>query len=361
VPAPSARRLVLLGPGGAEQVPHLAVVELVAAGVAEIHADAAVVDLLAAAGVRHEPEAPLIAADAESALRLVAGTPGLVSPEDDERIAGMVAAAQLTELWAITVRLRRDCPWDREQTPATIVPHTVEEAYEVADVALAGPPGPKLIDELGDLLFQTFILSLMAREAGAGDLADVARGIAEKLVRRHPHVFGDVALDTSDEVLERWEAIKREQEDREGIFHDVPESLPALMHARKTQRRAAAIGFDWPSWHGAAEALAEEQRELLEEVARRPAGVVEPPSALRAEAGDLLFAAVNLLRLLDVDPETALRGASTRFRARVETAEALAAEAGETFAELPLDAQDRYYRAAKAWRAAAVSSSEESR
>lgn len=347
MPAPSARRLVLLGPGGAEQVPHLAVAELAAAGIAEVHAEPPVVELLATAGIGHAEGAALIAADASSALRLAREQPGLVGDAQVEAIAGGVAAARLTELWEITVRLRRECPWDREQTPATIVPHTVEEAYEVADVALAGPPGPKLIDELGDLLFQTFILSLMAREAGAGDLADVAHGIADKLIRRHPHVFGEAALDTSDEVLERWEAIKREQEDREGIFHDVPEALPALMHARKTQRRAAAIGFDWPSWHGAAEALVEEQGELLEEVARRPAGVVEPPPALRAEAGDLLFAAVNLLRLLDVDPETALRGASARFRDRVEVAEALAAEAGEVFAELPLDAQDRYYRNAK--------------
>ncbi len=346
-PAP-ARRLVLLGPGGAHLVPHLAVRQLAEVGVAEIHADDDVAGLLAAAGVRHEAGAALIAADAEAALRLVAETPGLLAPEEYERIAGEVAARRLVELWEITVRLRRDCPWDREQTPATIVPHTVEEAYEVADVALAGPPGPKLIDELGDLLFQTFILSLMAREVGAGDLADVARGIAEKLVRRHPHVFGEAALDTSDEVLERWEAIKREQEDREGIFHDLPESLPALLHARKTQRRAAAIGFDWPSWHGAADALAEEQRELLEEAGRRPVDAVEPPPALRDEAGDLLFAAVNLLRLLGVDPETALRGASSRFRARVETAEGLAAEAGETFADLSLDAQDGFYRAAKA-------------
>lgn len=347
MPAPAARRLILLGPGGAQHVPHLAVRQLAEIGVAEIHADDDVAGLLAAAGVRHEPGAAVIAADAEIALQLLADDPDLIEADRREEIAGTVAAARLVELWEITVRLRRDCPWDREQTTATIVPHTVEEAYEVADVALAGPPGPKLVDELGDLLFQTFILSVMTREAGAGDLADVARGIAEKLIRRHPHVFGEAALETSDAVLERWEAIKREQENREGIFHDIPDALPALLHARKTQRRAAAIGFDWPSWHGAADALAEEQRELLEEAQRRPDEAVEPPAALRAEAGDLLFAAVNLLRLLGVDPETALRGASGRFRERVETAEALAAEAGESFVDLPLDGQERYYRAAK--------------
>ena len=142
------------------------------------------------------------------------------------------------------MRLRRDCPWDREQTPATIVPHTIEEAYELADVALAGPPDAKLVDELGDVLFQSFILSVMTREAGAGDLSDVAAGIAGKLVRRHPHVFGEVEADTPDAVVRTWEGVKREQEGREGIFHDIPAALPTLLQAQKTQKRAAAVGFD---------------------------------------------------------------------------------------------------------------------
>ena len=132
----------------------------------------------------------------------------------------------LVDLQELAAHLRRDCPWDRAQTERTIVPHTVEEAYEVADAALAGDDA-KLVDELGDLLFQTVFLSLLLEERGAGDLASVARGIQAKLVRRHPHVFGDAELATPGAVKGRWEELKREQEEREGIFHDVPETLPA--------------------------------------------------------------------------------------------------------------------------------------
>ena len=156
----------------------------------------------------------------------------------------------LLDLQELTARLRRDCPWDREQTAATIVPHTVEESYEVADAALAGND-EKLLDELGDLLFQVYFLALLLEERGAGDLAQVARGVHEKLVRRHPHVFGDVEAETADRVRSNWERIKREQEGREGIFHDVPGSLPALVYARKVQRRAAAVGFEYPDTAGA--------------------------------------------------------------------------------------------------------------
>ena len=152
-------------------------------------------------------------------------------------------ADALLDLQRLTERLRRECPWDREQTAKTIVPHTVEEAYEVADVALAGD-GAKLVDELGDLLFQTFFLALTLQEKGLGDLEAVARGVQAKLVRRHPHVFGDAEARTADRVRERWEAIKRDEEAREGVFHHVPETLPALLYARKVQRRAAAVGFE---------------------------------------------------------------------------------------------------------------------
>ena len=145
------------------------------------------------------------------------------------RVALTEALAELQEL---TERLRRDCPWDREQTARTIVQHTVEEAYEVADAALAGDD-EKLLDELGDLLFQVYFLALLLEERGAGDLAQVARGVPVKLVRRHPHVFGDVDAQTADRVRSNWERIKREQEGREGIFHDVADGMPALLYARK--------------------------------------------------------------------------------------------------------------------------------
>jgi MazG family protein len=254
----------------------------------------------------------------------------------------------LVELQALTRRLRRDCPWDREQTARTIVPHTVEEAYEVADAAAAGEPA-KLLDELGDLLFQVYFLALLLEEQGHGDLEDVARAVHAKLVRRHPHVFGDAEARSAGRVRDRWEAIKTEQEGREGIFHDVPESLPALLHARKAQRRAVAIGFEYPDLAGARADLADELRELDDEVERagEPPAETEPDARVEAEAGDVLFAAVNVLRRLNVDPELALRGATARFVSRVEVAERLAAQAGREFAKLPLDEQDRFFDLAK--------------
>ena len=170
-----------------------------------------------------------------------------------------------------------------------------------------------------------------------------------KLVRRHPHVFGGDEAATAGRVRERWEAIKTESEGREGIFHDVPAALPALLHARKVQRRAVAVGFDYPDLAGARGDLAEELRELDDEIVRagEPAPETEPDERVAAEAGDVLFSAVNVLRRLNVDPELALRGATGRFVARVEAAERLATQAGEDFAKLPLDEQDRYFDLAK--------------
>ena len=254
----------------------------------------------------------------------------------------------LLDLQALTERLRRDCPWDREQTAQTIVPHTLEEAYETADAALAGDDA-KLLDELGDLLFQVFFLSLLLEEKGHGDLETVSRGVHEKLVRRHPHVFGDVEARTAGRVRENWERLKREREGREGIFHDVPGSLPALLHARKVQRRAAAIGFEYPDAAGALADLESELAELKAELDREgePAPELPPNERQAAELGDVLFAAVNVARRLNADPELELRRASERFVARVEQAEALAAAEGCSFAELNLSEQDRYFDLAK--------------
>jgi XTP/dITP diphosphohydrolase/tetrapyrrole methylase family protein/MazG family protein/ATP diphosphatase len=257
-------------------------------------------------------------------------------------------ATALLELHDLTRHLRRECPWDREQTVATIVPHTVEEAYEVADAALASDD-VALHGELGDLLFQVYFLSLLLEERGAGDLESVARDVHAKLVRRHPHVFGDAEARTPGRVRERWEALKTEQEGREGIFHDVPGSLPALLRARKVQRRAAAVGYDWPDLSGPLAKVREELAEL-EEAARR-AGEIEPETeadrAVVHELGDLLFTVVNVARRLNVDPELALRATSDRFTARVELAAELAQSEGEDWRALDLDAQDAYYDQAK--------------
>jgi nucleoside triphosphate diphosphatase len=254
----------------------------------------------------------------------------------------------LEELQELTERLRRDCPWDREQTERTIVPHTVEEAYEVADAAIARDDA-KLADELGDLLFQVYFLALLLSEKGELGLEGIARQVHEKLVRRHPHVFGGSELETAGEVRLSWESSKRDLEGRAGIFHDVPESLPALLYARKVQRRAAAINFEYPETAGALADLEDELRELKQALAE--AGETQPETEphphVFEEMGDVLFAAVNVARRLNVDPELALRSMTRRFVDRVERAERYAAEEGKTFAGLELTEQDRYFDRAK--------------
>jgi nucleoside triphosphate diphosphatase len=260
----------------------------------------------------------------------------------------MPLAEALLELKELTERLRRDCPWDREQTERTIVPHTVEEAYEVADAAVAGDDG-KLLDELGDLLFQVYFLTQLLEERGEGDLEAVARAVHDKLVRRHPHVFGDAEAKTAGRVKERWEQIKSEQEGRQGVFHDVPESLPALLQARKVQRRAASAGYDWPDLSGPLAKVHEELAELEEAGATAGpiAAEIEPDPHVFHELGDLLFTVVNVARRLNVDPELALRATSNRFVERVERAIELAGAAGEDWRTLGLDEQDRWYDQAK--------------
>jgi MazG family protein len=217
----------------------------------------------------------------------------------------------LERLDAITRRLRVECPWDREQDERSIVPHTVEEAYELADAAQRGDDA-KLLDELGDVLFQVYFLALLLEERGAGDLAAVARHCAEKLIRRHPHVFGEAEARTAGEVLRNWDRIKSSEEGREpGLFGEVPENLPGLLYARKVQRRAASGGFDFPDAAGAMEKAHEEAGELAE--------LVEEGGRDERfhELGDALFALVAVARKLHVDPELALRAAADRFRARL--------------------------------------------
>ncbi len=257
-------------------------------------------------------------------------------------------AQALLDLQELAERLRRECPWDREQTTRSIVPHTVEEAYEVADAALADNDA-KLVDELGDLLYQTFFLALILEERGEGSLAEVARAIHDKLVRRHPHVFGDAGeLRSAGEVKQRWEVLKSQQEGRDGIFDDVPETLPSLLRARKVQRRAATIGFDYPELDMALRDLESELVELRSSIdgqSVRPEREPDPSAA--AELGDLLFACVNVARLINADPELELRRAAQRFVTRVDEAEQIAAADGVAFRDLPLEQQDDYFNRAK--------------
>jgi MazG family protein len=251
--------------------------------------------------------------------------------------ASRVAEA-LERLDEITRRLRRECPWDREQDERTIVPHTLEEAYELADAAHRRDDA-KLLDELGDVLFQVHFLSLLLEERGAGDLAQVADHCREKLIRRHPHVFGETRADTAQEVLRNWDAIKQDEPGREaGLFGEVPENLPSPLYARKVQRRAASSGFDFAGPTESLQAAREELGEL------EAAGT---PDERFHELGDVLFAVVNVARKLKLDPELALRAASDRFRGRVSSGAELAASEGRSWNDLPADEQLAYYARAR--------------
>jgi nucleoside triphosphate diphosphatase len=240
-------------------------------------------------------------------------------------------SASLDRLLAVMAQLRdpeRGCPWDRAQDFATIAPYTIEEAYEVADAINRGDT-TALKDELGDLLFQVVFHARMAEEAGLFAFADVASAIADKMLRRHPHVFGTAKISSVTAQNEAWEAHKaverraraRRAEEQESVLDGVALALPALLRSVKIQRRAARFGFDW---HTATEVFAkieEEIAELKSELARNA-----DPATLEDEMGDILFAAANLARKLEIDPETALRRATAKFERRFRRVEALAGE-----------------------------------
>jgi XTP/dITP diphosphohydrolase/tetrapyrrole methylase family protein/MazG family protein/ATP diphosphatase len=246
---------------------------------------------------------------APAGLGGASGAAGARAPEDPAPSGDGVEAVARLDLLAR--RLRRECPWDREQDERSIVPHTVDEAYELADAAHSGDDA-KLLDELGDVLFQVHFLALLLEERGAGDLAAVADGCRAKLIRRHPHVFGERRAEDAAEVRRNWDEIKRTQEGRGELFADVPENLPGPLYARKVQRRAAAAGHDVPD---AEAALAEVERQAGE---LRAGAAGEEGFRL---LGDLLFASVAAARKLSVDPELALRAAVDRFRSQVEEGE----------------------------------------
>jgi len=229
--------------------------------------------------------------------------------------------ARVAEAAALMARLRAPdgCPWDREQTFDSIKHNTLEETYEVFD-AIERRAWPELRDELGDLLLQVLFYSQMAAEAEYFTLADVAATLSAKLVRRHPHIFGDATADDPAAVQRTWDAVKQEEKrlagtSVKGLLSDVSRAMPAMTEGRKLGSRAARVGFDWPDAAGLVDKLHEEVGELSAELAGAD------PGRLEDELGDLLFTAVNLARHLHLDPETALRRANAKFRARFNAME----------------------------------------
>lgn len=253
------------------------------------------------------------------------------------------ASAPLDRLLAIMARLRdpqSGCEWDLAQTFATIAPYTIEEAYEVAD-AIQRNDLAALKDELGDLLLQVVFHSRIAEEAGHFAFADVARAIGEKMEARHPHIFGDEA-ETELSREERWENLKAAERSAKGAssaLEGVALALPALLRAEKLQKRAARVGFDWPDPAGPAAKVIEEIDELRS---------AETEQQQQEEAGDFLFAAVNLVRAYGVPAEEALRAANAKFERRFRAMEELAASRGLDFAQLTLDQQDALWIDVKA-------------
>ncbi len=250
--------------------------------------------------------------------------------DDIERVAALVDVVR-------RLRSQDGCPWDREQTHATLRATMLEEAYEVLE-AIDEQSMPKLREELGDVLLQVLMQSEIAAEAGDFTLGDVADAVREKLVRRHPHVFGSTVVSGADEVVRNWEALKAEEYGRESALDGVQRSLPALQWAWSLQRRAANVGFDWPDVDGALDKVGEEVEEL------RQAATIEDREA---EFGDLLFTLVNVARKLGMNPEDALRGATGRFEARFRMMEQRAQAEGRSLKDLPLDELDQYWEAAK--------------
>ncbi|MBD0275059.1 MAG: nucleoside triphosphate pyrophosphohydrolase [Acetobacteraceae bacterium] len=255
----------------------------------------------------------------------------------------------LLRLLSIMAKLRdpvAGCPWDQAQDFASIAPYTVEEAYEVAGAIRAGPDFPALLDELGDLLLQVVYHARMAEEAGRFDFADVARAIADKMVRRHPHVFGDAPPRDAGGQTEAWETQKAAERAATvpsgGALAGVPGALPALSRAAKLTRRAARVGFDWPDAASVLDKLDEEAAELRAEL---PAA---DPARLRDEVGDLLFVLANLARKLDLDPEDCLRSANAKFERRFKAVEQRLAAKGLSPADAGLDAMEAEWQAAKA-------------
>lgn len=257
-------------------------------------------------------------------------------------------AKTIAESIAIMARLRgpAGCPWDREQTFDTIKRHTLEETYEVFD-AIERRAWPDLKDELGDLLLQVLFYAQMAAEAGYFSIEDVAANLNAKLIRRHPHIFGDVEAADSNTVLRNWEQIKRSEKAEKravqsSLLDDIPRTMPAMLEASKLGSRAAKVGFDWPNAEGLFDKLDEEIAELKDELSEE-----QQPATLAAEEemGDLLFTAINLARHLKIDPESALRSCNAKFRRRFAAMESLAGNADALAALTPSQLEELWSQA----------------
>ena len=271
---------------------------------------------------------------------------------------------------AIMARLRAPggCPWDREQTFDTIKKYTLEETYEVLE-AIENRDWPELTSELGDLLLQVLFYAEMAREIGVFNINDVLDALSDKLIGRHPHVFGDVKAEDSHAVLQNWEAIKKEEkklraagngkpdDSAGGLLDAVSSRMPALMEAHKISSKAAHVGFDWPEINGLFEKLTEETGELREQLEQLPADSLKPASKAKIpvemhariedEIGDLFFVMVNLARRLSVDPESALRRTNRKFRSRFGWLEQKLQERGTSLEEAPLEVMEELWQRAK--------------
>jgi ATP diphosphatase len=255
---------------------------------------------------------------------------------------------QITRLLDIMKRLRdpeTGCPWDREQTFATIAPHTLEETYEVLD-AISREDFVDLRGELGDLLFQVVFYAQMAQEEGRFDFEDICAAISDKLERRHPHIFGDAVANSSTEVLERWERIKTEEraeKAQHSALDDIPAALPALMRAQKIQRRCSSVGFDWTTLGPVLDKVHEEIDEVMHEAQQ----AVVDEAKLEEEVGDLLFATVNLARHLGTKAETALQKANLKFERRFRQVESIIAAQGLEMTDATLDQMESAWQQVK--------------
>jgi MazG family protein len=254
------------------------------------------------------------------------------------------AGQRFVELLVVMARLRGEggCPWDREQTRDSLRPFLMEEAYEVLEALDGGDPA-RLREELGDLLFQVVFHTRIAEERGEFAMEDLLAGLIDKMIRRHPHVFGDRRIGTASEALAQWEAIKQaEGGGRRSALHGIPRSLPGLLRAQRIQHRASRVGFDWQEPVAALAKVHEEIGELAHALGR---GAAE---AVQAEIGDLLFAVVNVARLAGADPEAALQGAVERFRQRFQHMEDAAGRSGRELRSLTLEEMERLWMEAKA-------------